>query len=314
MGKTKLDYIKQQNQIQIDIKNFRQQFIISNPNTLLAALFKMMRDINIPKHLKQQPQKRYNYYISHYWDHIDFTDKRLLRTPLLNSKVNSFFDNVLLQHPDTIIFHIDKLLSSSIHPDISTPLFLNLILKYEYPKIMGLDKIFVHMADKYISTDLTEMSGVLKNALLERANKIRPLLLGKKAPELIMADTLNQFQTMYSIKNKYTLLIFWDHDCQLCQKEIKFLKSIYEKNSFDLEIFAIETSISITNWKNYIQNHNLNWINVNGTLSKSIDFHELYDIYSTPSIYILDKEKNIIAKRISAKNILRFLQHHEQID
>lgn len=311
-GKAKLDYIKQQNQILKDIKDFRHQYIIANPNTLLAALFKMMRDINIPKQLKQLSQKRYYYYISHYWDHIDFTDERLLRTPLLSSKVNSFFDHVLVQHPDTLIFHIDKLLSSGIHPEILTPLFLKLILKYEYPKIMGLDKIFVHLAEKYINSDLTEMSGSVKNALLERANKIKPLLIGKKAPDMITIDTLNQFQTIYSIKNKFTLLIFWDHDCQLCQKEIKFLKNIYEMNTFDLEVFAIETTTSIDKWKSYIRKHKLNWINVNGTQSQSIDFHELYDIYSTPTIYILNKDKRIIAKRISTKNILHFLQNYEQ--
>lgn len=310
-GQENLEYLKQQNQLFADLKYYRLRQIQNNPKSLLSLLFSMMQDVEIPTKLKRLPKKKYDYYNLHYWDYIDLGDERLLRTPILNSKVNTFFDQVLVQHPDSIIASIDRLFSTNLHPDIYSHLLLKLSLKYEYPKIMGLDKIFVHLADKYIAYDQTALSTSIKNALLERADKIRPLLIGTRAPELVMKDTLNEFQSLNTISNKYTVIIFWDHDCQQCQKELRFLKSIYAMKSFDLEVYAVETTTLINKWKDYISKNDLNWINVNGTQSKSADFHELFDIYSTPTIYILDQEKKIIAKRIGAKNIINFLQNHE---
>lgn len=310
-GQEKLNYIKQQNQLYADIKNYRQQEIQKNPNSLLSALFSMMREHETPKELKRLPKKKYSNYVAHYWDYVDLSDERLIRTPILDSKVSTFFNKVLVQHPDSIIRNIDLLFSKNLHPEIYSYLLLKLSLNYEYPKIMGLDKVFVHIIDKYLTKDQTALSNTIKDALIERANKIRPLLIGQKAPDLIMIDTFNQFKSFYSITNKYTVIFFWDHDCQNCQKELSFLKSIYNKKIYDMEIFAVETTTEINKWKDFIHKNELNWINVNGTQSISNDFHGLYDIYSTPTIYILDKKKRIIAKRIAAKNILIFLRNFE---
>lgn len=48
--------------------------------------------------------------------------------------------------------------------------------------------------------------------------------------------------------------------------------------------------------KKYIRANNMSWVNVNGFYSMTADFRELYDVHSSPVMYLLDGNKKIIAK------------------
>ena len=80
-----------------------------------------------------------------------------------------------------------------------------------------------------------------------------------------------------------------------------------------LEVFAVGTELEIKEWQEYVEKNELPWINVSDTpeinknayeyLQKgvttlnSLNFRDVYDIYSTPVVFILDKDKKIIGKR-----------------
>jgi hypothetical protein len=81
------------------------------------------------------------------------------------------------------------------------------------------------------------------------------------------------------------------------------LKDMYQSKKYDFEVFAISTNADMEGWKEYIRNNGLDWVNVNGTRSITHNFHDLYDIYGTPVIYVLDNKKSIIAKRINADQL-----------
>jgi len=66
--------------------------------------------------------------------------------------------------------------------------------------------------------------------------------------------------------------------------------------------------------KEYIKEKGMNWINVNGPRAYTKDYHELYYIYSTPVIYILDEKKKIIAKRLLTDQIRVFLDKSDKMD
>ena len=126
-------------------------------------------------------------------------------------------------------------------------LLANFVNKYETSKVMGFDKVFVTIVDKYFKTgkakDIYNDNNIVKN-IINRADILRPLLLEEIAPELPMipieshdkivkmgfenAKTSEEltkifyantteiektFLKLRSIKAKYTLLVFWDVDC-----------------------------------------------------------------------------------------------------
>ena len=293
------------------LKEYKHNFIEEHPETFFSKVLLAMEDPVIPENISDKKLK-FLHFKNHYWDNIDFTDSRLLRTPVLNNKIKTYFKNLVYKQPDSIISAIDDILSKTIAgSEMNEYLIWDFISTYEQSKIMGFDKIFVHIAEKYFSDkNAKEENKEITKIILERAQKIKPLLLDKEAPNLILLDTNNQLISFQSIKNKFTLIIFWDFHCGTCKKEIKKLKKLYDLKKFDLEIFAVCTDTSLSQWKNFIIEHKLNWINVNGTRSITQDYHKLYDIYSTPVIYLLNEKKKIIAKKITANQIEDFINNY----
>ena len=299
--------------IQKEITEYKNTFVKKYPNALLSKIFSGMQEPEIDQMLPMQ--EKYNIFKSQYWKTIDLTDSRMIRTPILQNKLTTYFDKIIVQQPDSLILEIDRLLNQPMAEEITNHFIWYLTLKYEYPDIMGLDKVFVHMVNDYFLTKkITGLSPSILENIEKRAKKISRVLIGEKAPDLIMMDTSNKVQTLYNVSADYTLVLFWDQECQTCQKEIKLLKEFLAESTNDIKVFAVGTDSKLTDWKKYINDHNLDWINVNGTQSFSEDYHELFDIYSTPTIYLLNRNKNIIAKRLAVAQIKDFIFNYEKED
>jgi thiol-disulfide isomerase/thioredoxin len=112
------------------------------------------------------------------------------------------------------------------------------------------------------------------------------------------------------VKADYTILVFWDVDCGHCQKEIPKLLDAYNellKEKVNVKVFSVYMQHEGEKYLKYIADNKLPWINVydGAHYNNSI---EKYDVYSTPVIYILDKNKVIKAKRIDADKVTTIIK------
>jgi hypothetical protein len=76
---------------------------------------------------------------------------------------------------------------------------------------------------------------------------------------------------------------------------------------------AISTDTSKTEWTKYLKEEKLDWINVSelkGFNSKAADD---YNIFATPTMFLLDKEKKIVAKPISYRELDQSLREQKLI-
>ncbi|MBT4479369.1 MAG: hypothetical protein HOC66_08160, partial [Flavobacteriales bacterium] len=97
----------------------------------------------------------------------------------------------------------------------------------------------------------------------------------------------------------------------------KFLSS---HKSVDVKVYAVQTEFDKKKWEKFIINQGIgDWINVgdiledpDGNPAASSNWRDQYDIYSTPVIYLLDKDKKILAKRISYKQISEIIKRLEK--
>ncbi|MCF8232788.1 MAG: redoxin domain-containing protein [Bacteroidales bacterium] len=298
------------------VEQYQKDFIKENQGTFTAAFIKASREIEVPKPKdKSDSTFQFHYYKKHYWDNMPLSDPRMLRTPLFHDRYKKYLDKVVPQHPDSIAAALDRMLNTA--PD-SSKLFEYILWKstrkYERSKIMGFDAVFTHLALNYFKKgrtgDLNEQ--VVKN-IVEKGEKLKNLLIGKKAPGLVMMDTARNPVSLHDIKADYTILIFWDSNCGHCQKEIPKLHKFYRKNreKWNLATYAVSTDTSVREWKNFINKHDLNWTNVYGYWSYTKNFHDLYDINTTPVLYLLDKEKKIIGKRILTRQVKKIIRRRE---
>ena len=278
-----------------------------------------MRDVEVPDSIKNTNDTSYiyRYYKNHYWDYIDLSDTRFLRTPIFNKKVNEYFERMVSLQPDSIIKEIDLVLSKAKGSKENFSFLLwKFISEYQNPKFMGFDKVFVHLAEEYFKNNDYEIENAsvsVRKSIVERAEKIKPLILGSKAPDLILIDSSGNYVSFNHMANKYIVLFFWDSDCGICKREIKYLQENMADWNFDIGIFAININGDLDEWKEFIVKNELKWTNVNGTRSVTKDFHDLYDIYGSPVIFLLDKNRNIVAKRMGAEQIPEIIDRLEKL-
>ena len=322
--------------INSSVKNYTNNFIDKNSKTFFSKFLKANQQIEIPESpldSNGNPDRNfpYNFSKKHFWDNIDFTDSRILRTPIFFNKMDQYFDKMTAKHPDSINQSADILIKlSKANDEIFQYVVSYVTSTYERSKIMGMDAVFVHMVEKYYITNQCDwVDSTMLVKMQDRAQKIAPNLIGRKATEFIaygtafMKDTLEIPHTLSEIKADYTVLVFFGPSCGHCKKEIPKIKNDVDSlisAGYDIETFAVATEFDKKEWKKFINDQKIgDWINVadinhdeEGNPVASSDWRDKYDIYSTPVIYLLDKDKKIIAKRISHTQLVEILGRLQQ--
>ncbi len=304
-----------------EIGDYKLKIIEENPQTLLAKIFTAMKDPDIPAPPKDENGKiidslfRYKYLKKHFFDNIDFSDDRLLRTPIYHNKLMHYMKKMTAQIPDSInvsaSFVIDK---AKANKEIFKYTLSKLIYKYETSKIMGMDAVFVHLAERYYMTNQAywiDSTQLFK--ISDRVRSLKPTLIGKTAPNILLKHKDGKYIFLHSVIAKYTILLFWDPDCGHCKKEMPKIKNVYDKyKENNVKVYAVCTEIEEEKWRKYIDEHQYDWIDVADFELRS-PFRDLYDISSTPKIFLLDEKKKIVAKRIGAEQLDDVLERQLKI-
>ncbi|MFN8153115.1 MAG: DUF5106 domain-containing protein [Bacteroidia bacterium] len=296
------------------VQNYKLDFMKTHPGLMLSAIFKASQDPEIPELPVKSDGKRdsafaYYYYRDHYFDNIDLGDERLLRSPIYHSKLNNFVKNLLVQIPDSIIPWTDTLVAkASVNKETFKYMVWFLTNYYETSNIMGLDEVFVHMVKNYYTKEKAYwVDDATLYKIQDRANILEPILIGKKVKNLILQDSTGNYQALYSVNSPYTVLFFWDPDCGHCKKATPKVKAYYDKvKTKGVQIFAVCTEVEMEKWKNFIKEYKLDWINVADPKLQN-NFRIEFDIKTTPQIFILDKDKKIIAKKIDEETLEKIL-------
>jgi hypothetical protein len=312
---------KKMKKLNEEVKTERDEIENREPNSLLAVLLRALKDPVIPPapllaNGKPDSTFAYRYYKAHYWDNISFTDDRLIRTPILEPKLDRYYKDLVSPEPDSLDREIDHmLLYSRTNKDMFKFLLVYFTQKYINPEYMGQDAVFIHLFEKYINAgEAPFFTEKYRKFVDDRAYSIMANLIGQPAANLEMTDTAGKTRSLYEIPAKFILICFWDPTCSHCKETIPKVDSIYQaKWKYEgVQIFAVMVDGGQENWMNFIRGHNLNdWINVYQTTAQHEavastgrpDYRQLYDVYQTPVLYLLDNEKRIVAKKLSYQQV-----------
>lgn len=344
-------YNKIQNQLlasKKELTKYQKELVETNKELLVSKILKMGIDIEIPEAPKDENGYQidslfnYHYYRDHFFDNFDFTDDRLVNSPMFHTRLEAYFSkNMLVQHWDTIIKYsfkfCDQLDPKSKAFQYSVDWITN---NFGKSKIMGMDKVFVMMGDRYYCSLNAEgkspaywMPEDRLETLCENVKTNLNLVMGVKPPNIILRDTTDSnWKDFYSLNSEYTVLYFWDPTCGHCKKTTPKIQKLYDEKfkTRNIEVFAIgkATGDDFEKWKKFIKDNGLTFINVGVTESlfkaatenpyqfipkyttiESLNYQSTYDIYSSPRVFVLDKDKKIIAKQISVSQLEDMLDH-----
>jgi thiol-disulfide isomerase/thioredoxin len=322
----KTDLRNQLRKLEEDIKAHRINIINTKPHLLYSSLLSLMREVDVPDAPKDAKGRmidsnfQYNYYKSHYWQYTNFNDDRILRTPIFEPKFKTYFDKVVIKHPDTLIKECDFILGSikDKNSDMWNYCLVTLLNDYANSNIMGMDAVYVHLVEKYYAKGLAPWvdSAQIKK-IVERAAALKPLLIGKVAPNVQAFDTtLVKPYQLYDSKSEYTVLYFWNPDCGHCKTTTPQLNNITDSlKMIGAGVFGVTTANyeEIKMWKDFTNDHKLKFLNVGDPYFKNQPHFRLkYDIQSTPQVYVLDKYYRIIGKRLAVDQLYDFISNHKK--
>jgi hypothetical protein len=303
------------------MQHYRDSMSLKNSNSILGVMFKAMKEPVVPPPSKQPGGKydsmfAYHYYKNHYWDEVNFEDDRLVRTPFFEQKLEKYYKELVIPHPDSINKEVDHmLLYSRSSPEMYKFLMVHFVQKYVNPEYMGQDAVFVHLFEKYINTGQAEFfTAQYKDYVTKRAYSLMANLIGAPAANLEMVDTLDKPRPLYNVPGDFIVVCFWDPTCSHCKETVPKVDSIYKAKwkKEGVTVYGVMVDGGKDNWLKFIKENNLkDWVHVYQLPSQQVaeetagkpSYRQLYDVYQTPLLYLLDKDKRIIAKKLTYQQI-----------
>ena len=310
----------------LKLDSIKIDYIKSNPNRFLSKMMMATKDEEPPLVDENGDtmtiDQRRLYFLDHYFDNIPLDDNAIIRTPkrVFYDRVMTFFDSYLkYADPKDVIRYLDPVLDrAKAAPDVFSYLVMAMMQKYLQSPVSVYDEVYVHIGKKYYGSDdnfWSSPSNIDKE--MQRVNKWDRLLVGREAPELILYDTLRVPHSLHALPNKWKLLIFWSPNCGHCQHIIPKVYEIFEqyREQYDIGAFTILSDPddkTRKEWKEFMVKHGMNspaWLSLDGG-EANVDWHAVYDIQSTPQIYLIDENNIIQAKKLgenSLENILKLI-------
>lgn len=312
-----------------DIQQYRQDLIAKNPDATISALLKAMKNPEVPPASRHPGGKydstfAYRYFKDHYWDDTWFFDERLARTSFFEEKLDEYFATLIYPHPDSVIKELDWMLAyATANDEMQRFLLVKFINRYLNPQYMWEDKVYINLFEKYFSQKeypwLTEKG---KKTIFDRYYSMAANVFGSTAADIELPDSTGKMKKLFNISDPYTVVVFWDPTCGHCKETLPRIDSIYRAkwNTLNVKIYAIakETEGTKKDWLSFInEQHLAGWEHVyyskeanDARVKNNIpSYYQLYDVQVVPTLYLLDKNKSILAKKIPFDQIDKVLDY-----
>lgn len=307
-----------------ELNKYRRDYVAKYPGSLLAQIFNAIETPQIPEgdHFLEDGKTKdstfnYRYYKAHFWDNFDFRDDRLIYTPIYDARIDEYFSKLVLPWTDSVEKEADVLLKKTKGTKDMFHYTLWWITRHvENSKVMGMDEVFVYLVENYyMKGDAFWLKPEELEKYIDRARKIAPNVIGNLAPEIKLPNiATKKTESLHAQKGKYTVVIFYSPSCGHCQHEMPSIDSLYKEvlKKKDVKMYTVATEGDEKAVTEFIKKYNMGeWTNTWDNDHTS-DYHNKFDVYSTPTIYLLDEKKIIKGKRLDHNNIAGLIEMIEK--
>lgn len=300
------------------VKKLQADIIGSNPGSMTAKVIKAAMEPEPPQFTGDEKEiglKRYYWYKAHFFDNIDIADPCMLHGPVLHSKIDQYISKVTPQHPDSLHISIDYVLSKMSNSNENFKYYLiHFLNQYAKSNIVGMDACYVHIVNTYYANNKapwTKKEDLEK--IIDNAKRLEPILIGKIAPNITVLDRNNQPHNLWDVDADYTVLFFWAPDCGHCKKAAPFLVEFARNfQNRGVKVFAVCTATGDKVgecWKGVEEKGFTDdlFLNMTDPYIRS-RYKTLYDVQTTPQIFVLDRKHEILMKRISGEELGKVME------
>ena len=277
--------------------SFFTKFKIAGQNPELPDIRKPNGDIDTVAQVVE--------YRKHFWDGVDFNDDRLLHTPVVVNKLKRYIKELTPQRPDSIIAVSDELIRRVIPTKEYFKFFSNWIaLQYENGRttVMDGEAVYVHIIQEFFTPELAfwdKPENIEK--LRKHAWEMEASTLGRKGPDVVAMDVNGVEKSIYGIKAPIIVIFMFSPHCEHCQEQAPELERIYRKwKDKGVDFFGIGVNTETEEWRAFVKK-SFSFTNVYDPTNRAI--YAKYFVDNTPELYVLDKDRTIIAKNLHADQL-----------
>lgn len=251
--------------------------------------------------------ERHRWLRAHFFDRLNLGGGLFLRLPLWVDRTDYFFSKMPPPEPDSMVSMVEEVLHR-LEPDPEAYRYYFRYMMNSMSKMSRYrtDEAFVFLVKKYVEGGKADfLTKDRREKYLDDAERMEPLFVGKKAPNSTFLDKNSTPRTLYETEAKYTLMVFWLHDCGHCKKEMPILRSIFERwQAKGLAVFSVcgsggeDKTAACYEFAERMEMP-AEWTVVNDPLRRS-RFGRLYNVSSYPRLILLDAEKRVLFKHTGA--------------
>ena len=143
--------------------------------------------------------------------------------------------------------------------------------------------------------------------ILAKNEALKKLAIGQVAPNIYF-DPNGAVKNLNEVVADYTVLLFWETECPHCQDLTEELSKFYNQRLNDgIAIVAVALDTSEIDYYRYVNPKDFKWLDVTDFSGWRGEKAKLYHVVSTPNMILLDKNKIILAKPRSVREIADYI-------
>ena len=297
-------------------RNYTNASIIKHNKEWFGVFIKGLESISLP-YSQPKDEKEYlknkEYGKAHYFDNINLTDPRFWRTNYFVLHINTYMRQWVDQIPDSLAVAASRLVAKTKSNEICFKEMLSeLTNEAMKSNVMGDENIWARLYEDYmVNKNISWIDSTKYSELRRMYETIKNNRLGMKAQNLTLKSMDGKPINTNSIKAEYLILYFYDPNCTHCQTETpKLHNELYRKyKDKGVEIVAINISSNKEEWERFVNNNKLtDWINCSDFDHKS-SYWMYYDTSGIPAVFVLNKDKIIVAKKINEESLDKFFNY-----
>ncbi|PWG05993.1 TlpA family protein disulfide reductase [Polaribacter aquimarinus] len=260
---------------------------------------------NSSSELISTPQEYMKKMITTFFDKMDFNNKALMNSSFLVDRITDYVFYInYSDDPETqqklFKTSVDTVLTKIDNVVFKKDVIEFLISQFENSKnLVLIDYLFEKHYNK-----LPE--GVQNKKFKEEKLGLLVAEVGRIAPDFSWKENGKTFKLSTLNAAENYLVIFWSTGCSHCLREIPQIHKFLQGNK-KVKVVAFSLETNDFGWKNYKQNLP-NWHHVLGLNKWENKIARTYNIISTPSYFMLDANKKIIAKPDALEDVKKFIE------
>ncbi|MDE5424150.1 thioredoxin family protein [Ancylomarina sp. DW003] len=243
-------------------------------------------------------------FIDKYFEYFDFTDSLLVTSPCFYSKLNRFFNTNEIQsllkrneikEIELMVQHLFWLCEVN---KTAQECLVNYLLQ-TYTK-ETFSNFYASVVKTYKLANSCEYVMASKHMRSRVAND-KNFTIGSKAPDFVLPNCMDvNLESFSKVNSDMTLLVAWSAHCEESVDLLNRIQDLYlDYQNKGLEVVAICIDNNLGAWERFVNDNAYNWINACDKLGLKSEFANVYNIISTPSMFVISPDLKLIAKPIT---------------